>query len=591
MYYLYGVIIYLYFMTPQEYFNKTTPAVKKQYDALREFFHYGQKAEVVASKYGYTKQSFYWMVHAFKSRLENEFHDPFFQPRSLGRAPKERNSEVEQFILDLRKSNYSCDDIVVMGQSHGYDLKYNYVYKFLQSQGFAPLYRRSRKEKTSLENPIEQAPRCMELENQKEQFNTGNIGILCFLPLIRKYGIDQAIVRSHYPGTSQINPLSSILSFVALKLSNVKRYSKDDLWCMDRGSGLFAGLNVLPKTAWFSSYSDRVTREMNHEFLQQLHQIWLAHGLLSDTWNLDFTSIPYWGEEEPMENNWSGKRGKALASMLAVLAESPDNGLIDYGDTTLSHDNQDAVVLEFLDFYKKSSPDAELKYLVFDSKFTNYENLFKLDQQEIHFITIRRRGKNILEEIESIPSNEWKQVRVDCAGGKRRTLKVNDRRIHLSGYRKEIRQITIQSHGREKPALIITNDFKIKASEVVLRYAHRWLVEKTISEQIEFFHLNRLSSSMVIKVDFDLTMSILAYNLYRLFAGETGKYANLTAPKIFDKLIANSGTVKVNEDTIEIIMKKKRSMPVLLTLLQQYEHLDYPWIHHKQLRFSGATTL
>lgn len=579
-------------MTPKDYFNRTSPAVKKQYDALREFFHYGVKAEVVAAKYGYTKQSFYWMVHTFKAQLADDPHDPFFQPRSLGRSPKVFSSEIEQFIVDLRKSNYSCDDIVIMGQSQGYDLKYNYVYKFLQGQGFAPMYRRSRKEKTTLENPVEKAPRCMELvERTTEQFNTGNIGILCFLPLIRKYGIDKAITKSQYPGTAQIRAVSSILAFVALKLSNVKRYSKDDLWCMDRGSGLFAGLNVLPKTAWFSSYSDRVTREMNHEFLRQLHHIWQAHGLLSDTWNLDFTSIPYWGEEEPMENNWSGKRGKALASMLAVLAESPDSGLIDYGDTTLSHDTQDAVVLEFLDFYKKSSPDADLKYLVFDSKFTNYENLFKLDQQDVHFITIRRRGKNILQEIEAISSNDWKLIKVDSAGGKKRTLKVNDSRTFLPGYHKEIRQIIMQSTGREKPALIITNDFNVKASEVVVRYAHRWLVEKTISEQIEFFHLNRLSSSMVIKVDFDLTMSILAYNLYRLFASETGKYASLTAPKIFDKLISNSGTVKVNDDTIEIIMKKKRSMPVLLTLLQQYDRLKYPWLLNRQLRFYGATTL
>jgi len=33
---------------------------------------------------------------------------------------------------------------------------------------------------------------------------------------------------------------------------------------------MFAGLNVLPKTSWFSSYSDRVTREMNINFLKQL---------------------------------------------------------------------------------------------------------------------------------------------------------------------------------------------------------------------------------------------------------------------------------------------------------------------------------
>ena len=88
---------------------------------------------------------------------------------------------------------------------------------------------------------------------------------------------------------------------------------------MDRGLGLFAGLNVLPKTAWYTSYSDRMIREMNRSFLKDLHQVWLKHGLLSDTANIDFTTIPYWGDSSHLENNWSGTRNKALASMLSVL--------------------------------------------------------------------------------------------------------------------------------------------------------------------------------------------------------------------------------------------------------------------------------
>ncbi len=465
------------------------------------------------------------------------------------------------------------------------------MYHILKENDFAPLYRRSKQEKYQLENPLEQAPRSEALENRIEQFSTGNIGILCFLPLIKKYGIDKVIERSRYPHTKQISRLSSILSFLALKLSSVKRYSKDDLWCMDRGSGLFAGLNVLPKTAWFSSYSDRVTRDMNVGFLRQLHKIWQKQGWLSDTFNLDFTTIPYWGKEEPMENNWSGKRNKALAGMLAVLAEDPYSGLIDYGDTTIAHKNQDAVVLEFLDFYRKSATGSDLKYLIFDSKFTNYKNLSKLDDNDVKFITIRRRGKNILEAIAEISPDQWRSIRVECAGNKKRTLKVHDNRIFLKGYEKEIRQVIIRGHGREKPALIITNDFDLAREVVIVKYCHRWLVEKTISEKIEFFHLNRLSSSMVIKVDFDLTMSILAYNLYRLFARKTEKYSACTAQKIFDKLISNSGTVKVNQKNIEIIMKKKRTMPVLLDMLSEYESQTYPWLHQKQLRFQGASIL
>jgi hypothetical protein len=169
------------------------------------------------------------------------------------------------------------------------------------------------------------------------------------LPYIQNYGIDRIIKNSDYPETNWINRVSSIMSFVALKLSNVRRYSEDDAWCMDRGLGLFAGLNVLPKTAWYTSYSSRVTREMNRSFFKGLHTVYLQHGLLSDTANLDFTTIPYWGDSSHLENNWSGRRNKALASMLAVLAQDPDSGIITYGDTNIRHKDKSDVIIEFID--------------------------------------------------------------------------------------------------------------------------------------------------------------------------------------------------------------------------------------------------
>jgi len=209
--------------------------------------------------------------------------------------------------------------------------------------------------------------------------------------------------------------------------------------------GLFAGLNVLPKTAWYTSYSDRVTSEMNRRFLKQLHKVWIRAGLLGDTSNLDFTTIPYWGDDSHLENNWSGKRGKALSSMLAVLAHDPDTGLIDYGNANILQKDESAVVLEFLDFYHRNSPekDKRLRYIVFDSRFTNYENLRNLDQGQVKFITIRRRGKLLLERIGNLPATGWKTVRVECAGNKQRMLKVFDEMVFLKGYGKDIRQITI----------------------------------------------------------------------------------------------------------------------------------------------------
>jgi hypothetical protein len=232
-----------------------------------------------------------------------------------------------------------------------------------------------------------------------------------------------------------------------------------------------------------------------------LDGLWLEKGLLGDTANLDFTTIPYWGEDGHLENNWSGKRGKALSSMLAILAHDPDSGIINYGNTNVMHKNESDQVLEFLDFYRQGGGD-NLNFLVFDSKFTTYQNLARLDDENIKFLTIRRRGKNMISKIEQQPFSQWKSIRVQAAGNKKRTLRILDQNVLLKGYDKNIRQITITGHGKTKPALIITNDFDLPAQLVVRRYSRRWLVEKAISEQIEFFHLNRLSSSIVIKVDF-----------------------------------------------------------------------------------------
>ena len=582
-------------MDPHEYFLSMEIVNKKRYDALRAFFFEKRAAQEVADTYGYTLPSLYSLIRDFRFHLKQQpREDIFFKEVVLGRK-ENKQAGLEDMIIGLRKHNFSAEDIVGVVNSKGYNTSYGYVYKLLNSEGFARLPRRSRPEKKDLKLPKIKAPIACSLEITDEKFYSTSTGIFAFLPFISQYGIDKLIAKSSFPQTKDINRLSSILSFIALKLSGVKRYSDDDMWCMDRGLGLFAGLNVLPKSAWLSSYSSRVTKDMNMKFLKSLHQIWVQHELLSDTCNLDFTTIPYWGDDSHLENNWSGKRNKALSSILTVLAQDPHNGIIDYGNTDVQHKNQSAVVLEYLDFYRQSPAGKQnMNYLVFDSKFTNYENLSKLDDAGVKFITIRRRGKNILEQINN--NHAYKTIRVEASGFKKRTLHVRDENITLRGYgdsktkSKPIRQITITGHGKIKPALIITNDFDMSTDKIVRKYSRRWLIEKGISEQIEFFHLNRLSSSMVIKVDFDLTMTILAHNLYRLLSLDLERYSELSDERIYEKFIANNGTIEINSGPIQIELKKKRDLPQLLEMMKKYNQLVYPWLDNKKLIFIPSST-
>lgn len=581
-------------MQSENYFFEFRTTAQKQYEALRSHFVDKLPAKESADKYGYTLTAFNSLVAIFRKKLKEspENTEPFFQVRKKGRGFKKETDQLTEIITELRKKNYSVGDIKTILDAKGneFSVSERYISNVLKKQGFARLIRRSKQIKSTLDTPKIEAEKSEMINFEAENFTTQTAGILAFIPYLEKYGIIKAISESDYPYTKTMDRISSILSFQALKLSNIRRYSADDIWCMDRGSGLFAGLNVLPKNSWYSSYSHRVTRKMNLYFLKKLHNIWQKNGLLGDTANLDFVTVPYWGDDAHLENNWSGKRRQSLASMLSVLAQDPDSGIIDYSDSDVKHKNEHLVVLEFLDFYKNNNPNGDdLKYLIFDSKFTNYQNLKKLDNQGIKFVTIRRRGKNLVEKINNFPNTMWKRVRVMNADGKGRTLRINDQNMFLNGYDDTIRQISITGHGKIKPALIITNDFDLIVEDVIRKYSRRWLVEKSIAEQTDFFHLNRVSSSMVIKVDFDLTMTVLAHNLYKLFALDLERYSHFSDVRLFEKFIFNSGEVQISGNAIEVKMKKKRDLPELLTAMKKYTNIKISWLGNKQLSFSGLS--
>lgn len=571
-----------------EFFSQPQNMFQKQYEALRMYYYEKKPAQEVAEKFGYTYRGFTTLAYNFSKKLkDNPDENPFFSEFKRGKKQEKQTLKAKDLIIEMRKKYYSVEDIKVVLDAKDMNISSKTIYNIVHSDGFARLPRRTKQAKKQQEEITITPAKSAMLRFAKETFTSSSAGILSLLPCIKKYGIDTLIENSGYPQTTQIGRINSILSFVALKSTDIKRYTADNMWCMDRGTGLFAGLNVLPKAAWFSSYSHRVTREMNLNFLKSLHHLWLDNDLLGDTVNLDFTTIPYWGDNEHLENNFSGKRNKGLPSILAVLAQDADSGIIDYGDTGVMHENESAVVLEFLDFYRSGSNNGkDLKYLVFDSKFTNYENLRKLEDNNIKFITIRKRGRKMLDDLLAVPEKNWKSYRVERAGNKKTTIKAYEETIFLKTYDKEIRQISIKGHGKIKPATIILNDFDLKTEQVVRKYARRWIVEKEIAEQIDFFHLNNVSSSMVIKVDFDLTMSILTHNIFRLFAKDTDRYKHISDKSVYEKFLRNSAEITI-EGNIEIKFKKKRNLPLLLEKCNKDKSLNYSWLNNLTINFSG----
>ena len=577
--------------SPADFFARPAHARQRRYELLRAFFLEGRSASEVARQFGYSPASVYALTRDFR-HLDDPAATFFLPPPRRGRPARTATLEVRHQIVALRKRNLSVPDIKARLDAATEDApSERIIHRVLRQEGFARLPRRTRAERQA-EAPLPlEAPASVLLDpSHSECFQCQSAaGILCLLPWIRRYGIDRAIESARYPGSATLPPLQSVLAFLALKCASIRRYAADDLWCMDRGPGLFAGLNVLPKTAWLSSYSDRVTRPMNQRLLGALARIWTERGLVSDAANLDFTTLPHWGNDKTLRKHWSGTRNRALVGLSVALAQDPDSGLLLRADAGIRRESAADSVLEFLDFFRRHGPDV--RFLAFDSRFTTYAHLARLDQDGVLFVTVRRRGKRLLEQARSLAPELIRQVRVPLHHGTR-LVRAHDARVQLPGYDGQLRQITVlrRPGSRRRPSLLLTNDFDSSLSQLLRRYARRWLIEKSIAEQLAFFHLNRLSSSMVIKVDFDLAMTVLAHNLYRLLALQLPPgFQHYTASTLFEKLLCTAADVTLDPTRCLIALKKKRNLPALLETLDQLPAEPIPWLGNRHLVFSGAT--
>jgi len=574
-----------------QFFLSPNGSLHRRYEILRALCVEKLTAKTVAKRFDCSV----FTVNAAKRDFAKEIREgrlpEFFLSPCPGRKPREDKDELREKVVSMRKQNHSILDIQAYLDSVGLKASHDYIHRILTEEGFERLPRRTTLERRRGAVVKLDAPRSREVEWDKELGKIyhceGSLGLLAFLPIMARLGVHRWILQAGYPGTTELSSIQSVMSFLAVKLSGYERFSHDDHWAMDRALGLFAGLNVLPKDSTLSSYSYRVDREMNRRFLKAMLRGFIDEDLFCGMMNLDFTAIPHWGDESVLENNWSGKRGKALKSVLSLLCQDAQSGIFAYSDAELRHRNQSDAVLEFVDFWKKGARD-DLKCLIFDSKFTTYENLVKLDKDGVKFITLRRRGKKIISEAKSLRPDQWQRLTLDPSR-KHPSPRVNESTVYLTSERHPFRQLIITDNGREQPAFIITNEWDWPATRIIEQYGSRWIVEKGISEQVDFFHLNSLSSSIVVKVDFDLTLTMAAHNLYRAMGIMLEGFEWETSKSLHTKFFSNGGSFRIDDKGIQINLKKKRHLPTLMAALKEMDNTRIPWLENRFLRFSSLT--
>lgn len=565
------------------FFKNPDSKKQKQYEAVRAFAVDKLSAREVAEKFNYKLSSVYTFIKMTKSGEMTFFPKP-------KNGPKHRHFsfEIQKQIFRYRNQNLSHMDIGELLNKNGINISAQTVSRILANAGFPKLQRRTNKELglTVRNKIIPEKSENLNFEKlEKFSFDTPAIGIFFFVPYIIETGIVDILQKSPLPSSSVIGAVQACLSMLALKLIGNERLSNMESYDKEPGLGVFAGLNVLPKNTYMSTYSCLCSSEMILDFQKQIVKNLkekYPNAYKGNYINLDFHSIPHYGEFSEMEKVWVGAKHKTMKGADTVIAQDAKSNMILYTRADILRKEESGEILKFVEYWKEVNGNVS-QTLVFDCKFTKYEVLDALDNDDVRFITLRKRTQKLIDEILSIEDENWTKVKLDIPKRKYKKVLVYEQNVKLSNCKNEFRQIAIKDHGREKPTFIISNDKDISMKSILEVYAKRWRVENKLAELVAFFNLNALSSPLMIRIHFDMLWTMVADTLYHIFAQDLRRFENNLSPTIFKKFINIPGKVIYDGNKFLIKIRKRAHTPILTGVEKLQNPIAVPWLDNKKL--------
>ena len=553
----------------------------RQYEALRAYFLEKRPSKEVARSFGYSAASFQVLCHHFRRDAEPLF---FISPRK-GPRSQPKKSAVRELIISLRKTNYSIYQISRHLKDTGQPLSPTAVREVLKAEGFAPLPRRLDEERLGSPRPtIEAVADVREFSLAPQSFHTICGGLFLFVPDMVRLDVERLAPEAGLPGSKMIPAVHALRASLGLKLWSIERKSHVMALVADKGLALFTGLNAFPKKSFLSQYSSRIEHTTTLRLLSAWHALLKGESLLpGQSFNLDFHSVPYFGEHPIIEKHYLPMRSQRKPSILVFLAQDADSRSFCYSNADLRKGEEAEEVFRFISFWKQNHGQLP-RHLVFDSKLTTYAGLARLDTMGISFITLRRRSPQLLKQVESLPSSAWCTVELDVPSRKYRTPRYYEQAVTLAGAK--LRQFFILDLGHEQPTILLTNQPRVSVKSLITRYAQRMLIENALSDAVRFFHMDALSSAVGLKVDFDMALLVIASGLYRLLAHKMRGYADSQARQIFRDLIEMPARVEVKDREVEVSFLRRAHLPMVLASGLIDRPVVVPWWQGRKLRLT-----
>lgn len=536
----------------------------------------------MADRFGYSTAS----VHQMATLLRTGKLDPCGESKPGPKGPHKATGEVRDKVLALRAEDRSIGEIAASLAAAGTPISAQTVWQILDDAGLPRLARRDegRRGPPARLEPVKAAT--LGGWPAPAQIPCDHAGLLLLFPMMATLGLHRLVAEAGYPSTSAITAWQSIGTLLLAKCARRHRAHHIDALTDDAGLAFGLQLTALPKATHAGTYSYRVRRESNTKLLTGMVKALRPLGMASGTagFNLDFHAIRHHGEHTALEKHYVPRRSQRTRAVLTFFAQDHASTEMVYANAEITKAEQAREILAFADYWRHATGE-DPGLLVFDSQLTTYKVLDELTARGIRWLTLRQRGRTELARLAALPASQWKTTTIARSGRYRRP-QLHEDMIKLKDVDTRVRQIAIRNISRDEPTLLIANDLTTPGKDLFARYAERMTIENELDAYISGFHLDALSSGVPLNVDLDTTLTVVAGNLYRLFARDLTRYQTATPDTIWRHFLDDPGTLHISDRGVTCALNLRSHHPQLIDAGYADLKTPIPWWNNRSLQFT-----
>lgn len=235
---------------------------------------------------------------------------------------------------------------------------------------------------------------------------------------------------------------------------------------------------------------------------------------------------------------------------------------------------------------KEIIPDKEIIHTM-DKWFSVGELLEHIHQGGQKFVTLIKRHKNRVEEMERIPLEKFRMLTTQMG--------ITSIKTRLRNYSQDVRLVVIEDiiNGARVLYGYLTNDEKTEEEKVIEIYSGRWGIEFWFDEG-KFLGIDKLPGIGLNEVALHLATKLVAYDAISAFrANIGGEYISHNLATIYEEFFNVQALVKLRGDRIQVTIyghpREDKIEPLYHNLDEKLKNkgIDFrvPWLNNHFLEF------